>query len=89
MPVNSLNHPTVSAQGSSRLDDSWSGWNQKYQVLATTNGGKEIVVAKLRYGKGMYLITNLRNSRKTEVSQNRRMLENLAHFAVEFIKVSK
>ena len=75
--------------GQLALDDSWSGWNQKYQVLATTNGGKEIVVAKLRYGKGMYLITNLRNSRKTEVSQNRRMLENLAHFAVEFIKVSK
>ena len=71
--------------GQLSLDDSWSGWNQKYQVLATTNGGKEIVVAKLRYGKGMYLITNLRNSQKEEVSKNRRMLENLVHFAVDFI----
>ncbi len=75
--------------GQLALDDSWSGWNQKYQVLATTNGGKEIVVAKLRYGKGMYLITNLRNSRRNEVSKNRRMLENLVHFAVDFMKGSK
>ena len=75
--------------GQLALDDSWSGWNQKYQVLATTNGGKEIVVAKLQYGKGMYLITNLRNSQKAEASKNRRMLENLVHFAVEFLGDSK
>ena len=75
--------------GQLALDDSWSGWNQKYQVLATTNGGKEIVVAKLQYGKGMYLITNLRNSQKAEASKNRRMLENLVHFAVEFLEESK
>lgn len=74
--------------GQLALDDSWSGWNEKYQVLATTNSGKEIVVAKLRYGKGMYLITNLRNSQKKEVSQNHQMLENLVHFAVEFLKDS-
>lgn len=74
--------------GELALDDSWIGWNQKYQVLATTNGGKEIVVAKLRYGKGMYLITNLRNSQRKEVSKNREMLENLVHFAVEFLKDS-
>ena len=74
--------------GDLALDDSWSGWNQKYQVLATTNGGKEIVVAKLRYGKGMYLITNLRNSQRKEVNKNREMLENLVHFAVEFLEDS-
>ena len=74
--------------GQLALDDSWSGWNQKYQVLATTNKGKEIVVAKLRYGKGMYLITNLRNSQRQEVNKNRQMLENLVHFAVEFLKDS-
>ena len=75
--------------GQLALDDSWSGWNQKYQILATTNGGKEIVVAKLRYGKGMYLITNLRNSQRQEVERNRRMLENLVYFAVDFIGASK
>lgn len=74
--------------GELALDDSWIGWNEKYQVLATTNDGKEIVVAKLKYGKGMYLITNLRNSERKEVSKNREMLENLVHFAVEFLKDS-
>ena len=74
--------------GELALDDSWSGWNQKYQVLATTNNGKEIVAAKLRYGKGMYLITNLRNSERKEVSKNREMLENLVHFAVKFLEDS-
>ena len=80
-----FNAPHRILSGQLALDDSWSGWNQHYQVLATTNGGKEIVVAKLRYGKGMYLITNLRNSQEMEVSKNRPMLENLVHFAVEFL----
>ena len=75
--------------GNLSLDDSWNGGNGKYEVLATTNNGKEIVVAKLRYGKGMYLITSLHNGQKSRVEKNRRMLENLVHFAVEFLKESK
>ena len=75
--------------GNLSLDDSWNGGNGKYEVLATTNNGKEIVVAKLRYGKGMYLITSLHNGQKSRVEKNRRMLENLVHFAVKFLKESK
>ena len=81
--------PNRIRSGQLALDDSWGGWNEKYQVLATTNGGKEIVVAKLRHGKGMYLITNLRNSQREEVSRNRQMLENLVHFAVDFLADAK
>ncbi len=84
-----FNAPHRVRSGQLALDDSWSGWNQNYQVLATTNDGKEIVVAKLKYGKGMYLITNLRNSREAEVSKNRPMLENLVHFAVDFLADGK
>ena len=84
-----FNAPHRVRSGQLALDDSWSGWNQNYQVLATTNDGTEIVVAKLKYGKGMYLITNLCNSRETEVSKNRPMLENLVHFAVDFLANSK
>lgn len=72
--------------GQLSLDDSWNGWNDKFEVLATTNSGKEIMVAKLRYGKGMYLITNLRNDGKENVSKNSNMLENLMHYAVDFLK---
>ncbi len=75
--------------GQLSLDDSWNGWNDKFEVLATTNSGKEIVVAKLRYGKGMYLITSLRNDDKVNISKNRDMLENLIHFAVAFLDRSK
>ncbi len=71
--------------GQLSLDDSWNGWNDKFEVLATTNSGKEIVVAKLRYGKGMYLITNLRNDSKENISKNSKMLENLLHYAVDFL----
>lgn len=71
------------------LDDSWNGWNDKYEILATTNGGKQIVVAKLRYGKGMYLVTSLHNNRKEQVAQNRGMLENLLHYAVAYLDRSK
>ena len=77
--------PNRIRSGQLSLDDSWSGWNDKFEVLATTNKGKQIVVAKLRYGKGMYLITSLHNNRKEQVKQNRPMLENLMHYAVDFL----
>jgi hypothetical protein len=81
--------PNRIRSGQLSLDDSWKGWNEKYQILATTNNGKEIVVAKLRYGKGMYLVTSLHNQRSSQISKNRRMLENLVHFAVQFLEESK
>lgn len=81
--------PNRIRSGQLALDDTWDGWNQKYQVLATTNNGKEIVVAKLKYGKGMYLVTSLRNDRSAQISKNRRMLENLVHFAIGFLEVSE
>lgn len=84
-----FNTPHNIRSGQLSLDDSWKGWNDKYEVLATTNRGKQIVVAKLRYGKGMYLITSLHNHRKEQVGQNRRMLENLMHYSVGFLNKSK
>lgn len=83
--VNLFNSPHTIRSGQLSLDDAWNGWNDKFEVLATTNSGKQIVVAKLRYGKGMYLITSLHNDRKEQVAQNRKMLENLLHFAVDFL----
>ena len=81
--------PNRIRSGQLSLDDSWKGWNEKFEILATTNDGKEIVVAKLKHGKGMYLVTNLHNQSKSQVSKNRRMLENLVHFAVRFLEESK
>jgi len=81
--------PNRIRSGQLSLDDSWRGWNEKFEILATTNDGKEIVVAKLKHGKGMYLVTNLHNRSNSHVSKNRRMLENLVHFAVQFLETSK
>lgn len=81
--------PNRIRSGQLSLDDSWKGWNEKFDILATTNNGKEIVVAKLKHGKGMYLVTNLYNQNNSRVSKNRRMLENLMHFAVGFLGESE
>lgn len=84
-----FNQPHRIRTGQLSLDDSWDGWNNKFEILATTNGGKEIVVAKLKYGKGMYLITSLHNNRKEQIAKNRPMLENIVHFAVNSLEKSQ
>ena len=81
--------PNRIRSGQLALDDSWRGWNEKYQILATTNNGKEIAIAKLSYGKGVYLVTSLCNRENSHIVKNRRMLENLVHFAVGFLEESK
>ena len=81
--------PNRIRSGQLALDDSWKGWSDKYQILATTNNGKEIAIAKLRYGKGVYLITSLHNRGSSQIAKNRRMLENLVHFATGFLEESK
>ncbi len=81
--------PNRIRSGKIAIDDGWNRWNKKYKVLATTDNGKEIVVATLKHGKGMYLITSLHNRTESNVSRNRAMLENLLHFALEFLAESQ
>jgi len=65
------------------LADTWTGCNDKYKVLATSNGGKDIAIAMLKYGKGMYFVTGLRNDSRIAVKTNEPMMANLMHFAVK------
>ena len=67
------------------LDDTWTDWSDKYTILATTNDGKEIAFATLKYGEGMYLITGLQNETSANVFINYQIIENLIHFAVEWL----
>ena len=67
------------------LDDTWTNWDDKYTILATTNDGKEIAFATLKYGAGMYLITSLQNETSANVFINYQILENLIHFAAEWL----
>ena len=67
------------------LDDTWTNWDDKYTILATTNDGKEIAFATLKYGEGMYLITGLQNETSANVFINYQIIENLIHFAVKWL----
>ena len=68
------------------LDDTWTSWDDKYTILATTNDGKEIAFATLKYGEGMYLITGLQNETSANIFINYQIIENLIHFAVKWLE---
>jgi len=68
------------------LDDTWSDWSSKYIMLATTNSGKNVAVAMLRHGRGIYLLTGFQNETTANVFVNRLMIENLIHFAANWLK---
>ena len=67
------------------LDDAWTKWSDKYTILATTNDGKEIAFATLKYGEGIYLITSLQNETSANIFINYQIIENLIYFAVEWL----
>lgn len=78
--------PNVIKSGKVFIDDTWTDWSDKYTILATTNRGKDIAVAMLKYGKGMYLIMGFQNETTANISVNRPMLENLIHFTIGWRK---
>lgn len=67
------------------IDDTWTDWDDGYQVLATSNNGKDLVVGVRKHGKGLYIITSLRNDNRYTVEKNKRLIENILHFAVNQI----
>ncbi|MFQ6042724.1 MAG: hypothetical protein ACE5PV_17845 [Candidatus Poribacteria bacterium] len=79
---NLFNKPNVVKSGQIVMDDTWTNWSSKYTVLATTNSGKDIALAMLKWGKGMYLITALQNATESDVKANAPLMGNLIHFAV-------
>lgn len=78
--------PRPVRSGAVHLDDTWTEWSGKYKVLATTNGGKNIALAMLQYGKGMYLVTALQNESAENVQANASLMENIVHFSVKWLK---
>lgn len=81
--------PNSVKSGTVRLDDTWSGWNGKYRVLATTNAGKNIALAMLPYGKGMYLVTAVHNETQAYAKDNAPLMENIMNFSVKWLKEHK
>jgi len=68
-----------------RVDDAWTEASKHYSVLAFTPD-KHIAVAKLNYGKGMYIVTAMQNGRPAHLKTNAPLMKNLMYFAVESIQ---
>jgi len=79
---NLFQKPNVVKSGQLHLDDTWTNWDKKFDILATTNSGQDIVVATLKEGKGMYIVTGIQNETQEDVKANSPLIENLIHFAV-------
>lgn len=78
--------PNVIASGKIFIDDAWVDWDRKDEIFATTKDNKELVVGARRYGKGLYIITSLRNDSQYTTSMNKALMENIMHYAVSQLK---
>ena len=78
--------PNVIESGKIFIDDAWVDWDRKDEVFATTKDNKELVVGVRRYGKGLYIITSLRNDSQYTTSMNKALMENIMHYAVNQLK---
>ena len=69
------------------LTDPWIKWSDNYEVLATVkfDGREAAAILKLEYGRGMVILTALKNETVDNVRLNAPMMENLIHYAVEWI----
>ena len=77
--------PNEMQSGDLYIDDTWTDWDDGFHVLATSNNGKDLVVAVRKHGKGMYIITSLRNDNRYTVGNNKKLIENILHYAVNQI----
>ncbi|MBM3240341.1 hypothetical protein FJZ31_29005 [Candidatus Poribacteria bacterium] len=68
-----------------RIDDAWTEVSKNYSVLALTPSGN-IAIAKLKYGKGIYIVTAMQNGRPEHLQINASLIKNLMHQAVSLVR---
>ena len=78
---NEISAPIETQSGDLYIDDTWTDWDDDFQVLATSNDGKDLVVGVRKHGKGLYIITSLRNDNRYTVEKNKKLIENILHYA--------
>ena len=78
--------PNTIVSGKIFVDDAWVGWGRRDEVFATTKDNKELVIGMRRSGKGLYIITSLRNDGQYTSSVNKAFMENIMHYAVNQLK---
>ena len=78
--------PNAIMSGKIFVDDAWVNWDRRDEVFATTKENKELVIGVRRSGKGLYIITSLRNDGQYTTSVNKAFMENIMHYAVSQLK---
>jgi len=78
--------PNKIESGKIFIDDAWTNWHRSDEIFATTEDKKKLVVGARRYGKGMYVITSLRNDSQYTTAMNKKLIENIMHYVVSEIK---
>ena len=78
--------PNKIQSGKIYIDDAWTDWEANDEIFATTPDSNELVVGARKYGKGLYVITSLRNDNQYTVSMNKALMENILHYAASKIQ---
>ncbi len=78
--------PNEVQSGQLYIDDAWTDWDSNFQVLATSNDGSDLVVGVRKHGKGLYIITSLRNDNRYTVGKNKKLIENILHYAASQVQ---
>ena len=81
--------PNKIRSGTIYIDDAWVNWEKSDEVMATTKARKELVIGTRKYGKGLYIITSLRNDAQYTVNHNKLLMENIIHYAVNQLQQQK
>ena len=75
--------------GQIKLDDMWLDQLNRYTLLAKANGGAEAAILLLRFQKGLYIITSLKNEAESDAQINQAMMENLLYFSARWFDRQK
>lgn len=81
--------PNRIQSGTIYVDDAWVDWEQSDEVFATTKERNELVIGARKHGKGLYIITSLRNDSQFTVNNNKLLMENIIHYAVNKLQQEK
>jgi hypothetical protein len=79
-----FSEPNPVQPGQIYIDDAWTDWDKNYEILATANNGKDLVVGTQKYGKGLYIITSMRNDSQGTVAANKALIENILYYAANW-----
>ena len=86
---NLFRYPNRIKSGNIKMDDMWTGWNEKFQLYAHAHGNDDAAVLLLKFQAGLYIITSLKNETSDDIEINQKMIQNLMYFAVKWYDQQK